>query len=168
MTNSRWTMPAAVAALVVPALSPSAATAAPGAEAHVADELHCYTDALTAEEVEAGETSQVDCYPIPQPASTLGGHQPTSFVLARHYSAAGGGGAVLTVNGTSCTGASVSFGAGDPWNNRIRSTRNQACGNSKHFVNSNHTGDHQLVSGFAVTNLNATLAGRVSSIEYAP
>jgi hypothetical protein len=123
---------------------------------------YCYTWALTDEEVEAGVTSEVDCYDEPL-ANRL------SITLAIIYADANltGSHADVLWSGASCNGANVVFGAGHPWDNRISSTDLQFCGYAKHYVNSNFTGSNQLMDGTTV-NMNATLNNQTSSIEYAP
>jgi hypothetical protein len=121
---------------------------------------YCYTWALTIEEAEAGATSVVDCYEEPL-AMRL------SQVMAIIYEDPGLGGTSTTVLGTSCTGHTVTFGTGHPWDNRISSTDLQACGNAKHYVNSNFTGSNQLMTNGGAVNMNGTLDNQTSSIEYA-
>lgn len=152
--TARWGLPTTIA-LGAPLLAPSYAVAAPAAE-------HCYTEALTHEEVEAGATSEITCY-----AEAL--LSRGTITLAVHHSSFGGTGATLTVTGPACSGSSLVLGASDPWNDSIRSTRNGTCANAKHFANADLTGDNQVASGSpgTLTDLSGSMANRVSSVGYA-
>lgn len=121
--------------------------------------LHCRTVGLTAEQVAAGETSEVTC-------EVAGPRRRSSLVAAIHYDGVNGTGSLLEVEGD-CS-VRVSFSSSDWWNNRISSTRYTICGNVKHFVNSSWTGTNQLTTGTAgqVDNLNGTLNNETSSIGY--
>lgn len=152
--TARWGVPTSIA-LGVPLFVPTPAVAEPAAE-------HCYAEALTVEEVEAGATSEVTCY---EEALLARG----SITLAVHYSGFGGTGASLTVTGAACSGSSLSLGSSDPWNNLIHSTRNGTCANAKHFANGDLTGDNEVTSGSSGTlnDLSGSMATRVSSVGYA-
>lgn len=152
--------PAGLAALLA---GTSTLAAQPVAAAPVAAEeevRECWTVGLTAEQVAAGETSEVHCdVPLPR-------RLRSSTVAAIHYAGVNGSGSALQVTGD-CS-VRVSFGVSDWWNNRISSSKYTICGNIKHFVGDDWTGTNQLLTGTAgqVHNLNATLDDQTSSIGY--
>lgn len=131
---------------------------------------HCYTTALTDEQVADGEVSEVDCYwasPDDPPMQRRGGGITYAIVYdTTQY------GSFLFVNSpagaTTCTGGSTVFSAGHPWDNRISSTELLACGAAKHHQWSNFTGNNQLVVGAGYTTMSSTMNNATSSITYAP
>lgn len=151
------------------ALATALAGAAPGSVGAVAAEEvvaeHCYTEALTAEEVEAGAYSEIVCYPADEepPAAR---RMAVSFATV--YTGANGSGTPLTIGGASCTGGAANFAPGSAWDNVISSTDLLACGNAKHWSGNGFTGSNQLVSGGGIHNMNGTLNNATSSIQYAP
>jgi hypothetical protein len=149
-----------------PALAPSPVGAAPAAAARAADvdtePLSCTTEALTLEEAEEGATVEITCAERPSlsRASVAG-----DVLMAVHYSGLGGTGSTLSIYGPADCSDVVVFGAADPWNDTIESTRPRACGNIKHFVGTGLTGENEVVSGSVTTNL-TTLRNRTSSMGY--
>lgn len=151
----RWGLPA-LAAAVVPLAAPAApATAEPEEPALP----HCYSEALTAEEVADGATSVVECFE--EPLALRG-----ETVLARLYVGYGGAGYFLDITGTSCSGAGAELG-GTGWDNVVHSVRNGTCANSKHYNLAGRTGDAEGVSGTSTLQDLTTLAGRVTSVGLA-
>ncbi len=64
-----------------------------------------------------------------------------------------------------CDGGAFSFPAGDPWNDRIRSTVPRACSRVKHFADAGFSGGAETInrgSGVALS----ILPGAVSSMRY--
>lgn len=86
--------------------------------------------------------------------------------LAYHYTEANGHAASILVSG-SCNGGAITQLAPE-WDEVISSTRHQACGRIKHFAGPNGSGEHQITRGSpgSVSNMNAALNNRVSSIYY--
>jgi hypothetical protein len=151
---------ATAAALAAPVPAP----AAPGPGAEPEPIRVCWTQALSPEEVDAGETSEITC------ATTSATAGRAAALLAGgtaiHYDGANGTGSELHVGGT--CGSRLDIPAGDWWNNRISSTEFVSCGNVKHYVGGGGTGASQLTTGVAggVVNLNGTLNNQVSSVDY--
>jgi hypothetical protein len=162
-----------------------AAVMAPGAPtaATPAHEQHCATRQLMLEQLRAGARSQVRCFPTFREAmasldvrvptdATLAEQQAvamqSSSILAVHHDGANGSGDSFSVGGTSCDGGGISLAAGDPWNDRISSTRHRLCTKVKHWVDAGYTGSSQLTEGSDGTlmNLNGTLSNAVTSIRY--
>lgn len=169
----------AVAAAV--AVAPSA-VARPPVDAD-AGAQHCTTRLLTLAELRAGVRSEVTCadtfaaamgsvgvvVPAGRPVADQEAVALASgSVLAVHHDQAAGAGSTLSITGTSCSGGGISFGAGDGWNDRIRSTTHRLCTQVKHWTGPEYAGSSQLTEGGdgAVRNLNGALAGAVSSIRY--
>jgi hypothetical protein len=151
---------ATASALAAPTPGPAVA----GAEEPVAE--HCHTWALSPEEVAAGEYSEVFCYPVGEEPPA---RRSADIALATVYTATGGLGTPMTVWRASCTGGSIAFAPGSAWDNVISSTELLACGNAKHWENSNNTGANQLVSTTgSPVNMVAGMDNRTSSIQYAP
>lgn len=131
---------------------------------------HCYTEALTDEEVAAGAVSVLDCYDVPEgtpmeiPYARL-----TTIVFSIVYDVDDTTGSATMITGTSCTGGNVVFGSGDPWDNRISAIKLVSCGAGKHWSNDNFTGSSQLKTGTGtVQYITGTMNNQTSSIEYAP
>lgn len=124
----------------------------------------CFTEALTAEEVEDGVVSDIDCYEVPADAPLARG----AMYLAVQYDISSSTGADLWVTGSSCTGASINFGTGHAWDNRISAMELLACGNAKHYTGANLTGNSQLKSGLTYHTFTGAWNNVTSSIEYAP
>jgi hypothetical protein len=138
--------------------------AAPVAAEKPALVMSCTTSTLPIEEVQAGATSEILCE-WAEPGEFVGA-MLSSVTVAVHYESTDGVGPALSVFGE--CGGSISFGAGDPWNNTIASTRHHACGNIKHFDNTNLTGDSKLTTGLLGIlwpNL-GTMQNRTSSVGY--
>lgn len=159
--------PARPVRLAVAALAPLAALG-PSVPAVADDEdpvLHCWTIALTPEEMDEGATSEIWCDDEELDLESWAGAPLRSTLLATHYTGGSGTGMALNVLGTCNSG--VSFGPSDPWNNVISSTRHRACGNIKHYDNDDYTGDNELTQGGpgALVNL-TTMDDRTSSVEY--
>ncbi len=138
---------------------------------------HCYTVALTDEEVEAGMVSELDCYEVPAGTPMeLPQARLTTITFAIVYDGVNGTGSAVGISSptgvTTCTsGGSVVFGTGHAWDNRVTSTELLACGSGKHYMSDNFTGTsttYQTITGCCVQNLNATLNNQTSSIQYAP
>lgn len=145
-------------AVVVQASSPAVADESPALV------MSCTTSTLPIEEVQKGATSDVWCEWV-EPGEWAGSMLRATTV-ATHYDNVDGIGPALTVTGQ--CGQSISFGAGDPWNNTIGSTRHHVCGNIKHFDNANLTGDSLLTTGlfnFLWGSL-GTMQNRTSSVGY--
>ncbi len=138
--------------------------AAPTAAKEPALVMSCTTSTLPIEEVQAGATSEVWCE-WAEPGEFVGA-MLSSVTVAVHYDNTDGFGSALTVTGE--CGGSIAFGAGDPWNNTIASTRHHACGNIKHFDNANLTGDNKLTTGpFGILWASlGTMQNRTSSVGY--
>lgn len=134
---------------------------------------HCYTVALTDEEVEAGAVSELDCYEVPAGTPMeLPQARSTTIIFAIAYEGALGSGSAVAINSApgvlTCTGGSVVFGTGHTWDNVISSTELISCGSGKHWAAANFTGANQLITGCCVQNLNTTMNNATSSIQYAP
>jgi hypothetical protein len=156
----------ALLAAPIAAGAPTVITAAPLA-AEEEPALDCTTEALTAAEVAAGAISEVTCVPhIDGGTSSIGPR--ASVTLATHYTGSGGTGDALTVTGSTCDGSGIAFSVSSPWNNEIRSTRNGACANAKHFSNADYTGSNQTASGSpgTLTNIGSPLNAQISSVRY--
>lgn len=128
--------------------------------------VHCFTQALTAEEIAAGVYSDIDCYPVSEepPQARL-----LSVNLARVYTGHGGTGTALTIQDTSCTGGGVNWAPGHVWNDAISSTQLIACGSAKHWIDNNWTGaTNQFVNTSVVVEMGTPMDKKTSSIEYAP
>jgi hypothetical protein len=166
----------ALAALVaVPIAAPPVAAAPQG------DANKCVATTLSFDEIQRGETSDVECYRTFNEMLAARGLAPadghgvdvdeaaTLFGLggavAWHHEHGGGGGSYLTVNG-SCDGGGIVLPSA--WNDRISSTAHGLCGKIKHFSEANATGDYQITYGSdgQTVNLNGQLNDRVSSIFY--
>ena len=182
--RTRSALPVAMAALVGPSVAVGSSAQAQ-AEAPNEPERYCSTRVLTEAELDAGAKSVITCstsaesalglqgYEVPAgltPEAALSGgvvsYDGTGLV-AIHYDGNGATGSSLSVIGTVCDGGGISFSAGDWWNDRISSTRHQACSTIKHWVNSDFSGTAEVTqqpSGWWQT-LNAT-NNQVSSIKY--
>lgn len=154
---------AAALAGTAPLSTPAAAEDEPLVE-------RCYTQALTPEQVEAGEVSQIDCYEVPadEPFTAMRG----TVVYAIVYDIDPTVGSALTINSpagvTTCTGGQVVFGTGNTWDNIISSTELIACGNTKHWQWSNFTGSNQYKTGSGIVHyITGTMNNATSSIQYA-
>jgi hypothetical protein len=131
---------------------------------------HCYTQALTPEQVEAGEVSQIDCYQVPadEPFAAM----RSTVVWAIVYDIDPSTGSAMMISSptgvTSCSGGSVVFGVGNPWDNIISSTEIIACGSAKHWANANYTGSNQLKTGSGILHyITGAMNNATSSIQYA-
>lgn len=150
------------------ALATAAVTTAPTPA--VADEptepeaQHCFTEALTAEEVEDGVLSEIECFDASE-APAGRGSLPTLAII---YDVSYLTGDFLTVSGSSCTGAYLNLTASDPWNNRASATTLDTCGNAKHFTGANFTGTNELKQGKGYHTFTGAMNNSISSIEYAP
>lgn len=173
MSRTTFTRPALAGLAAACTLAPTAVAvpAVAAAQAAEVDALEpalvrgCTTDALSLEEVRSGIRSEVDCEWVKpgEWVSTLN----RSTILAIHYDGLSGAGDYLTVTG-SC-GSSISFGAGDPWNNVISSTQHRACGVIKHFDTANMGGDTLVTTGALGMLLSLLgMSNRTSSVSYAP
>ncbi len=118
----------------------------------------CWTTALTAEEIEDGATSEIECDDAPPGRSS---------VLAVHWAGAAATGASLAVYGAACDGGGIGFAANDPWNDAISSTEHRLCSSIKHWEHAGNGGASQTTTGGAlqVRNL-TTLNDATSSIQY--
>lgn len=162
----------ALGAALVPAASltlPQPAAAHDGGSGlrPIAWQEECHTWALTAEEIDAGETSEITCeWAVEGAVATMA--TSDEYKLATHYSGPSGFGTMLSVYGTNCNGGGVSFGAGDPWDDRIVSTRHYLCGTIKHFEHSDYSGIEETTTGTwgSVHNLGQDLYQETSAIEY--
>ncbi|HYI60499.1 MAG TPA: hypothetical protein VEW93_01690 [Acidimicrobiales bacterium] len=145
--------------VAVVAQSPSAAVAQEPALV-----LSCTTSTLSYEEVEAGVTSDVACEWV-EPGEWAGS-MLRSTTVATHYDGGGGVTPALTVTGN-CN-ESISFSAGDPWNNAISSTRHRACGVIKHFDEAGMGGDNLVTTGgWGIVWDLPGMSNRSSSVGYA-
>lgn len=158
----------ALLAGLTPAITVAAAAPAAAARHAAADvdgePLSCVADALSAEEAASGATIAIVCAARPELALAQAA-RAGDVLMAVHSSGLGGTGSTLSVYGPADCSDVVVFGASDPWNDAIESTRPRACGNVKHFAGSGLTGENEVVSGSATTNL-TTLRNRTSSIGY--
>ena len=130
---------------------------------------HCYTTALTDEQVADGEVSEIDCSWVSpdEPPMQMRG----TILFATVYDTDQSGSFLFVSSQagvTTCTGGNVVFGTGNAWDNRIGSTELLACGSAKHHQWSNFTGNNQLVTGHAWTAMNSTMNNATSSIAYSP
>lgn len=176
---------ATVAALTSPALVVAASGPATATASEPEETIHCSTRLLTPAEVEAGVKSQITCStsisdalaaqglavdPASSPDSLGDGPVGTldsSGLVAIHYDGAYASGSSLSVVGSVCDGGGISFSSGDWWNDRISSTRHQACSTIKHWEHANYTGTAEITqngSGY-YSNLGST-NNVVSSIRY--
>jgi hypothetical protein len=147
----------------------ASATPVPGgapspAGADEPEDQYCVSYALTHAEVEAGAISEVECYDSPEEVPQS---RDAMIDLATVYTGAGGSGSQITLQNTSCTGASFNFGSGHPWDNVISSTDLANCGSVKHYRDTGFSGPHELVTTGGMYNF-TTLNDHTSSIEYAP
>jgi hypothetical protein len=159
----------AVAAALVGTAAPMSPLSSPAA----ADEPlveHCYTVALTDEEVEAGAVSEIDCYEAPADEPPLAMRSTILFAIVYDTDQLGSRLYVTSPSGvTTCTGGTTVFGTGNPWDNRISSTELWACGSAKHYASVNFNGTpNQLVAGAGYTPMTGTMNNATSSIEYSP
>ena len=133
---------------------------------------HCYTVALTDEEVAAGAVSEIDCYEVPADSPTespMARGTTITFAIVYDTDASGSFLAVSSPAGViTCTGGTVVFGTGNTWDNRISATDLVACGSAKHWSNDNFTGSNQLVTGAGFQTITGTMNNATSSIAYAP
>ena len=142
------------------------------------------TQELTADQIKAGETSQITCFTTLQASlqavgvdapkgTTIDGLMATNAaapagVLAVHYKSTNGVGEYLSVAGDSCDGGGISFEAGDSWNDAIMSTRHRLCSQVKHYSDAGYSGDVQTTNGAngVLVLMTSTLSRQVSSIRY--
>jgi len=154
---------AAIAGTLAPgALGPGA----PRATATEPDEpLACWTYALTDEEIADGVTSVIECEPASEATEEVAARMST--VLARHFWSPNGSGSYFDVLGTTCGGGGISFAAGDPWNDNIRSTEHRLCGTVKYWEHAGNTGASEYLGGspWQIRNL-TTMAGYTSAVQY--
>lgn len=124
----------------------------------------CWTETLTPEQVEAGQTNEIWCDWVPASARALPARR--AYVVAVHHDGFNASGASLSVSG-SC-GGRLNIAPGDTWDDRISSTRYTACGQVKHYVGAAGGGAHQLTTGVAgqISNLSAPVNDQVSSVDY--
>ena len=155
------TLAVAAAALTTPIAPPVAAADEPLVE-------HCYTTALTDEQVAAGDESEIDCFWVSPDEPPMQMRSGITFAIVYDTNQ---GGALLFVNSpagvTSCTGGNAVF-TGTGWDNRISSTELAVCGAAKHHQWSNFTGNNQLVTGPFYTVMTSTMDNATSSIAYSP
>jgi hypothetical protein len=94
-----------------------------------------------------------------------------NLAWARHYDYVGGG-ASFTVSGpaTGCDGSGISFAAGDPWNDRISSTRHYLCGKVKHWTDGGFGGNLDITVGLLnqLLGLGGLLDNQATSMRYFP
>jgi Zn ribbon nucleic-acid-binding protein len=156
----------AIAAALATALVGATPTPAPAATAPTTPTVkHCTTAALTESQVAAGQTNRISCVDVPV-GTPLRRSDP---VIMRHYDGTLGGGAVLQVTGTTCTGAQLAISTSDWWNNKISSTEHVVCGYAKHWNNNNYTGTNELTPNGAGPYYNlTTLNNATGSVSYAP
>ncbi|HEX8779875.1 MAG TPA: hypothetical protein VF728_01725 [Nocardioides sp.] len=156
----------AVAAAALAGTTPLAPLAAADDEPLVE---HCYTTALTAEQVAAGEVSEIDCEWVSPDEPPMQMRSGITYAIVYDTDQSG---SLLGINSpsgvTTCTGGSAVFGTGSAWDNRIGSTELLACGAAKHWQWSNFSGNNQLVMGAGYTPMNGTMNNATSSIDYAP
>lgn len=154
---------AAVAGVLAPGALGSGSPPATATEPE--EPLACWTYALTAEEIADGVTSVIECEPASEATEGLASRMST--VLARHYWSPNASGSYFDVFGTVCNGGGISFAAGDPWNDNIRSTEHRACGTVKYWEHSNNSGASEYLGGsmYQVRNL-TTMAGYTSAVQY--
>jgi hypothetical protein len=74
------------------------------------------------------------------PEDVIARPNDASGLVAIHYDAANGTGSYLAVLGTVCDGGGISIAPGDPWNDKISSTRHQTCNTIKHFEHPDFSG----------------------------
>jgi hypothetical protein len=135
------------------------------------DELveHCYTTALTDEQVADGEVSEIDCSWVSPDEPLVQNRGGITYAVVYDTTEYG---SLLGINSpagvTTCTGGSTVFGTGNAWDNRISSTELWACGAAKHHQWSNFTGNNQFVNTSGVVAMNSTMNNATSSIEYSP
>jgi hypothetical protein len=159
------------------------AVTVPTARAEPPPAAHCVTQTLPTEQIRRGGTSPTECFSTFDEALASIGVAPerrrsvtpasagialaASGIVAVHYEHTGAAGETLTVFGE-CNGSGINMGPGDPWNDRISSTRHQLCGTVKHFADWGATGDYYITTGVwgAIRNMNGLLNDRSSSIFY--
>lgn len=162
---------AAIAGTLAPGALGSGAPTATATEPE--EQLACWTYALTAEEIADGVTSVIECEPASQAAQERATHAAKSgaglmsTVLARHFWSANGTGSFFDVFGVDCNGGGISFAAGDPWNDNIRSTEHRICGTVKYWEHAGNSGASEYLGGspWQIRNL-TTLAGYTSAVQY--
>lgn len=143
---------------------------------------YCVTTALPVAAIEAGATSDIECYSTLEEAfasadasagagasRAAGGDtaatSQASYLLAIHFDA-GVSGYDLLVYGEACDGRGISL-AGDWWNDRISTTQHRYCGTVKHIDHGDYTGDYEITSGgFGSIHFLGPLNNRVSSVRY--
>lgn len=88
--------------------------------------------------------------------------------LATHFDDLLQNGSSLTVNGTNCDGGGISFGFGNSWNNRIRSTVHYKCHTIKHYPGSSYDGTAYQTTGYwgNPRSMDTTMDREASSIKY--
>ncbi len=150
-------------ALATALVAPAPAVASAGAEEPVAE--RCHTWALSPEEAAGGAVSEVECYPLGEEPPAM---RSADVALAYLYSGRNGDGTRLTVWDADCTGGTIVFGAGHPWDDIVSSTDLLACGTAKHWQHADNTGSNQTVSTSVLTNMTTTMDNQTSSIVYAP
>jgi hypothetical protein len=129
---------------------------------------HCYTAALTDEQVAAGEVSEIDCFWVSPDEPPMA--MRSSVIYAIVYDTDQFSSLLFVTSqpgSTTCTGGNSVF-TGTTWDNRIGSTELGVCGAAKHHQWSNFTGNNQLVTGPFWTAMNATMNNATSSIAYSP
>ncbi len=155
----------AVAAAAITAGTPIAPAAIADDEPLVE---HCYTTALTPEQVADGEVSEIDCSWVSPDEPLMANRGGVTYAIVYDTDWAG---SLLGVNSppgvTTCTGGTAVF-PGTGWDNRISSTELLHCGAAKHHQWYNFTGNNQLVMGAGYTPMTTTMDNATSSITYAP
>ena len=130
---------------------------------------HCYTMALTDEEVADGAVSEIDCYLVSADEPPMARRGTVIFATVYDTTEYGSLLFVSSPPGVmTCTGGSIVFGTGHPWDNRISGTELGACGSAKHWQWSNFTGSFQLVDTAGYTPITGTMNNATSSIEFSP
>ena len=139
----------------------------------------CSTRALSPQQLQDGVKSTIKCYAaLTESFDAIGVHMASatssqlavtndaSVLLAYHYDATNGSGTSFAVSGA-CDGGGLSMAAGDPWNDRISSTRHYACSRIKHFADANFSGTAEWTNNSSgnASNL-GVISDAVSSIRY--
>jgi hypothetical protein len=174
----------AALAATLPLVAPAAAGASTTSDQISVFQPYCSTHELTADQLAAGETAQIECFStlsaslravgIEAPADTTveglmaSGAASGSGVAAIHYKSASGTGEYLSVAGDGCDGGGLSFTAGDNWNDAIMATRHRLCSQIKHYSDAGYSGAIQTTNGGngAMVALSSPVARQVSSIRY--
>jgi hypothetical protein len=175
-------VPLAVLAAAIPLVAPPVAAAAMTSDT-TGSPSYCSTRQLTPEEMAAGVTSEIECYPtlegslaavgvaVPEDTTmsqVLSGEAASGSIAAIHYKSSLGSGDYLSVQGDRCDGGGLNFAAGESWNDAIVSTRHRLCSQVKHYTDADYSGNIQSTNGQSgmLLQLNSLLARQVSAIRY--